>query len=152
MSVIQCYAPTDIAEFVAKEDFYDKLQAMMDKVSKRDIIILMGDMNAKVGREHNGKEGVLGRNGAVGRMNENGELLTDFYEANELVIGGSLFPHKECHKVTWVSPDRRTQNQTDHVIISRRWGNSLQDVRAKRGADAMTGKRGFLSNCQRRGI
>ena len=63
-------------------------------------------------------------------MNENGGLLTDFCEANELVIGGSLFPHKECHKTpTWVSQDRRTQNQIDHVIISRRWR------RAKRGAD-----------------
>ena len=95
----------------------------------------MGDMNAKVGRENKGREGVLGPHGAVGRMNENGELLTDFCDANKLIIGGSLFPHKECHKATWVSPDRRTQNQIDHVIISRRWRSSLQDVRAKRGAD-----------------
>lgn len=69
-------------------------------------------------------------------MNENGELLTDFREANEMVIGGSLFPHKECHKMTLVAPDRRTQNQIDHVMISLRWRSSLQDVRVKRGADA----------------
>ena len=49
VSVIQCYAPIDIAEFVAKEEFCDQLQAVLDKVSKRDIIILMGDMNAKLG-------------------------------------------------------------------------------------------------------
>ena len=92
-------------------------------------------MNAKVGRENKGREGELCPHRAVGRMNENGELLTDFCKANKLVIEGSLFLHKECHKVTWVSPDRRTQNQIDHVITSRRWRSSLQDVRARQGAD-----------------
>ena len=69
------------------------------------------------------------------KMNENGELLTDFCAVNELVIGGKLFPHKECHKVTWVSNDRKTPNQIDHIAIRHRWKSSLQDVRVKRGAD-----------------
>ena len=135
VSIIQCYAPTNTAELEAKEEFYEQLQAVMDKVPKRDIIILMGDMNAKVGRDNRGKERIMGQHGADATMNENGELLTDFCEANEMVIGGSLFPHRDCHKVTWVSPDQRTHNQIDHVIISRRWRSSLQDVRVKRGAD-----------------
>ena len=136
VSVIQCYALTHTAELVAKEEFYEQLQAVMDKVPKRNIIILMGDMNAKVGGGNRGKTSVMGQHGADAIMNENGELLTDFCEANEMVIGGSLFPRKECHKVTWVSPDRRTHNQIEHVIINRRWRCSLQDVRVKRGADA----------------
>ena len=65
-------------------------------------------------------------------MNENGELLTNFCAANELVIGGTLFPHKECHKATRVSPDGKTQAK------SHRWKSSLQDVRVKRGADVDT--------------
>ncbi|XP_065356005.1 uncharacterized protein LOC135950386 [Calliphora vicina] len=55
--------------------------------------------------------------------------------ANNLVIGGSLFPHKPVHKVTWVSPDHVTENQIDHITISRKWRGSLLDVRCKRGAD-----------------
>jgi hypothetical protein len=51
-----------------------------------------------------------------------------------LVIGGTLFPHKMCHKVTWVSLDLRTENQTDHILVSRKWRLSY-DVRNKRGAD-----------------
>ncbi|CAG2200464.1 unnamed protein product [Mytilus edulis] len=52
-----------------------------------------------------------------------------------LIIGGTLFPHKNCHKVTWVSPNGVTENQIDHIAISQRWRSSLQDVRNKRGAD-----------------
>ena len=76
----------------------------------------------------------MGRNG-LGVMNENGELLTDFCAVNELTIGGTLFPHRRCHKATWVSPDHQTENQIDHIAVRQRWRSSLQDVRAKRGAD-----------------
>ena len=79
---------------------------------------MMGDMNAKVGCDNTGLERVMGQQGAKCKMNENGELLTDYCAANELVIGSTLFPHKECHKVTWVSPDRKTQNQIDHIAIA----------------------------------
>ena len=40
---------------------------------------------------------------SIGEMNENGLKLVEFCEANELVIGGSLFPHKNIHNTTWES-------------------------------------------------
>lgn len=56
-------------------------------------------------------------------------------ETNELVIGGSFFPHKNIHKTTWESSSSRTKNQIDHFMFSQRWRSLLQDVRAMRGAD-----------------
>ena len=135
VSVIQCYAPTNSSEEEIKDEFYEELQSLMDKVPKRDIVILMGDLNAKVGTNNTGIENVMGRQGAKCMMNENGELLTEFCAVNELTLGGTLFPHKECHKITWVSPDGKTQNQIDHIAINCRWKSSLEDVRVKRGAD-----------------
>ena len=107
----------------------------MDKVPKRDIIIFMGDMNAKVGRDNRGKESVMGQHSTDAITNKNRELLMDFCEANEMVIRWSQFPDKERHKVTWVSLDQRMHNQSNHVIINRRWRSSIQDVRVRRGAD-----------------
>jgi len=40
-----------------------------------------------------------------GTMNDNGEGLSDFCMENRLMIGGTLFPHKTIHKLTWMSPN-----------------------------------------------
>ena len=101
---------------------------------EKDITILMGDINVKIWPDNTGYEHVMGFH-ALGEMNDNGERFVDFCAMNNLVIGGSIFPHKRIHKNTWVSPDGVTENQIDHVCISRRFRRSLQDVRVKRGAD-----------------
>lgn len=63
-------------------------------------------------------------------MNENGEQFANVCALNNMVIGGSVFPHK----ATWVSPDLKTENQIDHVCIAKKFRRSLEDVRIKRGA------------------
>jgi len=92
----------------------------MEQVPRRDMKIVMEDMNAKVGTDNTGREEVMGRHGARAEMNETGEKWADFCQANELVIGATLFPHKECHKRTWMSPDDGTENQMDHVAFRKR--------------------------------
>ena len=94
----------------------------------------MGDFNAKIGSDNANRETVMGKHG-LGSMNENGEIVSDVCVSNELIIGGTIFPHKQRHKVTRRSPNARTENQIDHVTIVRRWRSTLQDVRVKRGAD-----------------
>jgi hypothetical protein len=137
VSIIQCYAPTNAADQEAKTDFYEHLQNVLDGVPRRDIIIVLGDFNAKVGGDNTGREIIMGREG-LGTINDNGEIFADFCLQNDLVIGGTVFPHRRIHKVTWVSPDARTENQIDHLTISRRWRRTLLDVRAYRGADVGT--------------
>ena len=66
----------------------------------------------------------------LGTMNDNGERFVDLCSLDPLVIGGSLFPHKRFHKVTWVSPDHRIGNQIDHNCISKKFRRACRDVRA----------------------
>ena len=147
MYEIQVYAPTNEAGEQKKADFYDLLQATIDKAKANDLVLLMGDMNAKIGSQNDHYEIVMGRHG-LGSMNENGQLFADFCLENDLAIGGSLFPHKTKHKATWVSPDHTTENQIDHVAISRRHRRSLLDVRVKRGADAGSDHHLLIANIQ----
>ena len=117
---IQCYTPTNEANDEAKTDFYERLQVVIDRIAIKDLILLLGDFNAKVVSNITSFETVMGNQG-LGEMNENGELFADFCSFNKLVIGGSVFAHKRIHKVTWGSPDGRTENQIDHICISSKF-------------------------------
>ena len=96
-TIVQCYAPTNAATIVETEAFYGLLEATLHHVKQSDIVILLGDLNAKIGDDNWGY--VMGRHG-LGTRNENGEMFTDLRVNYNLVIGGSLFPHKDIHKAT----------------------------------------------------
>ncbi|XP_022792493.1 craniofacial development protein 2-like [Stylophora pistillata] len=91
-------------------------------------------MNAKVGSCNRNREIIMGKEG-TGAINNNGKRLTNFCEMNSLIITGTLFPHEKIHKNTWTSPDGRTQNQIDHVLVNQQFRRSVQDTRVLRGAD-----------------
>jgi len=76
LTIIQCYAPTELTEMEKKEEFYQQLSEAITTVKKRDVIIVMGDMNAKIGTNNECLEYVMGRHG-IGNMNENGELFSE---------------------------------------------------------------------------
>ena len=134
MNIVQVYAPTNEAEEEDKEEFYNKLQAILTKLPNKDINIVMGDLNAKVGEDNRHYEQVMGKHG-LGQINDNGDRLLACCVYNNLVIGGTIFPHKKIHKATWISPDGQTENQIDHFCINRKFRRSLEDVRILRGAD-----------------
>ena len=52
-----------------------------------------------------------------------------------MVVKSTKFLHWNTYKYTWTSPDWKTHNQIDHILIDRRWHWSILDVRSFRGAD-----------------
>jgi len=49
-----------------------------------------------------------------------------------------MFPQRSIHKYTWTSPDGKTHNQIDHILIDRRWHSSILEVQYFRRADCDT--------------
>ena len=129
-----CYAPTNDGDQPDKNLFYEQLQAELEEILRYDVIIVMGDMNAKVGDDNLGVERTM-RRPVCGTINNNGERLVDFCADNRMVVWGTLFPHPTTHKLTWVSSNGREKNQIDNIAIKGTWRRFLLDVRVRRGGD-----------------
>jgi hypothetical protein len=46
--------------------------------------------------------------------------------------------HRDIHKYIWTSPGGKTHNQTDRILIDRRWQSIILEVRSAKGADCDT--------------
>jgi hypothetical protein len=99
--------------------------------------ILLGDFNAKAGREDTSKP-IIGNESLHQHSNNNGVRVVNFATSKNLVVKSTMFPHRNIHKYTRTSSDGKTHNQIDHILIDRRWHSSILDVRSFRGADCDT--------------
>ena len=99
LTVIEAYAPTEEAEDSVKEKFYYALQATLDTVARHDFKILMGNFNAKMGKESDVWGNTLGKFGA-GDCNDNGERLLEMCCNNNLYITNTQFRQKPAHRNT----------------------------------------------------
>ena len=91
LNTVQCYAPTNDKDEEVKDHFYNRLQTILDNLKEKDMTVLTGDFNAKIGADNRGYEEVMGRYG-IGEMNENGEMFAELCASNRLVIGGQCLP------------------------------------------------------------
>jgi hypothetical protein len=95
-----------------KGSFYE-----FDKFLKYHMKVLLGDFNAKVGREDIFKP-TIGNENLREISNENGVRVVNFATSKNLIVK-STFPHPKIPKYTWTSPDGNTHNQIDHIQIDR---------------------------------
>ena len=108
ITLLQVYAPTSNAEEVKVEQLYEDLRDLLELTPKKDIFLIIGDWNAKVGSKET--PGVTGKFG-LGVQNEAGQRLIEFCQENALVIANSLFQQHKRRLYTWTSPDGQYQNQ-----------------------------------------
>ena len=132
ITVIQAYAPTSNTEVAEVEWFYEDLQDILELTPKKDVLIIIGDWNAKIGSQET--PGVTGKFG-LGMQNEAGQRLTEFCQENALVIANTLSQQHKRRLYIWTSPDGQYQNQIDYILCSQRWRSSIQSIKTGPGAD-----------------
>jgi len=103
-STINAHAPTEDKSDIEKDDFYDGLRNLYDACPKHDVKLITGDLNAEIGKEaiH---YSTIGKEAYHQESNENGKRLIHLAASRNMVIGTTLFPHKDIHKITWRTPD-----------------------------------------------
>ncbi|KAJ4430139.1 hypothetical protein ANN_22349 [Periplaneta americana] len=117
-----------------KNSFYEELEHTFDQFPRYHMKILLGDFNAKVGREDIFRP-TIGKESLHAISSDNGVRLVNFATLKNLIVKSTTFPHKDIHKYTWTSPDGLTHNQIDHILIDKRRHTSIVDNRTFRGAD-----------------
>ena len=88
-TVIQVYAPTSNAEEAGVERFSEDLQDLLELTPQNDVLFIIGDWNAKVGRQE--IPGVIGQF-SLGVQSEAGQRLTEFCQENTTGHGKHRLP------------------------------------------------------------
>ena len=136
LNIIQIYAPTSKSSEDEIEKFYIDLQAVKDKIPPREICIIMGDFNAKLGEGKEPESGI-GPYG-LGERNERGDLLASFCRANNLLVTNTCFNQPYRRRYTWISPGDCFKNQIDYIHIGKEWKSTVLNAKSRPGADCDT--------------
>jgi len=94
---INAHAPTNEKTEEIKEEFYSLLQHNTNQLARSDIKIILGDFNAKVGKESIYKP-TTGNESLHNETNNNGIKMIQFAISKRLNVRSTAFSHKDIHK------------------------------------------------------
>uniref|UniRef100_A0A0L8FSP9 Endonuclease/exonuclease/phosphatase domain-containing protein n=1 Tax=Octopus bimaculoides TaxID=37653 RepID=A0A0L8FSP9_OCTBM len=114
ITIFSIYAPTLNAEDNIKEEFYHQLDQQLTAVPSSDKILLLGDFNARLGKNHQLWEKVVGKDG-VRNSNANGHLL-GLCSEHQLAVTNTFFRQRNRFKTTWQHPRSKYWHFLDYAI------------------------------------
>ena len=136
-TIISVYAPTMTNPDENKEAFYNQLASVLSGIPRTDKLLLIGDFNARIGRDSDKWPLVMGKHG-IGKCNSNGELLLALCSEFELIVTNTMFKQKDERKTTWMHPRSRHWHMIDFIITRCRYKMNIHSTRATRGANCWT--------------
>jgi len=83
---------------------------------KHDVKLIIGDLNAQIDEEAIYYP-TTRKEAFHQESNENGKRRIHLAASRNMVIGTTLFQHKDIHKITWRSPDVHHFSQIDRLLI-----------------------------------
>jgi hypothetical protein len=128
---LNVHAPTEDKTDDVKESFYEEFGRVFDGFPKYYTKILLVYFNANVRKEDIFKP-IIGNESLYEISNDNGVRLVNFATSKNFRIKSTLFPHHNIHKYTWTSPDGKTHNQIDHILVEKREQSNVLDDRSFR--------------------
>lgn len=132
INIIQVYAPTSEAEEVEIDQFYENVDNVLMQCKRHEINIVMGDLNAKVGKGR--VDRVVGPFG-LGERNDRGDRFVEWCQEKAQIVVNTWFRHHKRHLWTWKAPGDGVRNQIDYITINERYRNAITQARTFPGAD-----------------
>ena len=143
LHLISAYAPTMQHTETTKNAFYEELSDILHTIHACDKTIIMGDFNARVGRDYSTWVSVLGKHG-IGNANSNGNLLRSFCSEHKLRITNTQFQIPNNLKTTWRHARSGHWQLIDYIITKQSDAPDFRVARVMRGADCWTDHRLLL--------
>ena len=120
-TVIVHYSPTEGS--ATAKDHYNNLTNAINSVPKHNLLLVIGDCNAHVGKESS-------RYTYHEKTNTNGRHLLDMAEETGLILTNTMFQKRQGKLWTYLSDMNGVKSQIDYILINRKWKNSVKNVEA----------------------
>jgi hypothetical protein len=91
------HAPTEDKDDHIKDSFYEELEQVFNQFPRYHMKILLGDLNAKVGREDIFKP-IIRNESLHEASNDNGVRVVNFATSKNLIVKSTKLPHGDIHK------------------------------------------------------
>lgn len=139
VTIIRAYASNMTSTEETKEQFYADLDTLLCSTPANDKLILLGDVNARVGRDSDQWRGVTGKH-RVWKINSNRILLRKCAEY-DLLITNTMFRLDDTYKTTWMHPRSKQWHLNDYVITRHYYNTDVLITRAMFSANYWTDHR-----------
>ncbi|GFO10184.1 craniofacial development protein 2 [Plakobranchus ocellatus] len=108
LGIIKGYTPTSVNENVEVEKFYEEIEKAKGYLKSQDIVIIMGDFNAKVGDER--VKDVV-RPSGIKTVNERESRLIEWCQIKDLTITNTWYQNHPERQRTWKSPEKEVETK-----------------------------------------
>ena len=112
-----CYSTNNVNEETELVAFYDELTSLVRSISKYNVLVIGGDMNAQIGKNENNKYSLHNTS------NRNGQHQSDFMIENRLACLNTNYQKREGKLWTYTYANN-SKAQIDYVFINKKWKNS----------------------------
>jgi hypothetical protein len=107
--VLNVHAPSEEKSDYSEDSFSEDIDQVFDYFPEYHTIILLGDCNAKVGRENIFKQ-TTGNESLHQDSNDNGVRIVKFATSKNLVFESTMSPRRNIYKYTCTTPYGKTHN------------------------------------------
>ncbi|VDM00861.1 unnamed protein product [Schistocephalus solidus] len=133
----------------AKDEFYEDLHAVLVTVPQEDMLIVLGDFNARVGTDHAAWQGMLGPH-SLGSCNDNSLLLLRTSAEHRFLLTNTFSRLPTREKARWMHPRSRRWHPLDYFLVQRRDRQDVLVTKVIRDADGWTDHRLVISQMRLR--
>ena len=118
-TIIVTYAPTNVTNDDEIESYFNSLNEATKVVPAHNFMIVMGDFNARIGKDS-------AKFTYYEITNRNGEHLLEYTLENNLIITNTTFQKKASKLWTCELPSLY-RAQLDYILVRKKWKNSVTD-------------------------